>query len=347
MSGRTSARGGDSGPTPMDLDDDDDHHHLNGRGLVGGGYGGGGSGGGYGGVDEHVDLVSTSAAVVTAAAGGNDDDDGDDEDDDGDDGDGGDDGNGGGGGGGDRPMLTAEEAEWEASARAIAEKIQAEARRVADKVQRQQEGKESAMLGGEHRDDSFLTVDDIRSLLDVQIRDNAPTTAPPRYTSRYNRGGAGMAAAAVSDPAVALKLGEWFLGRARSIPLRLSYEERKHLRLVQAVMRGNEYTQKVDGKRHKTAARRSQAKMKCVQAVLMGMVTALSPDAGAKLVQDRDFSRYRTAIQTLFEIGRRYKIMNPDRMRGEYGKLLYLLQDEIIFLSFSFLINFFGWGGLV
>ena len=47
-------------------------------------------------------------------------------------------------------------------------------------------------------------------------------------------------------------LANWFLERSKYIPLRLSYEERKYLRLVKATMNGAEYTDLVDGKTHKS-----------------------------------------------------------------------------------------------
>ena len=245
--------------------------------------------------------------------------------------------------------LTAEEIAWEESARQMSSKIQKEfeeqAKQIADKVQRQQEGKESAMLDTSHQDQSFLMVDDLKQLLESQMKTNATASKAANNSgysnsnnrgygrgsynqqNRYNRGDANMAAAAIADPKVALKLGEWFLGRARYIPVRLSYDERKHLRQCKALMRGHEYTQKVDGKKYKSAARRTHAKAKAITSVLTGMITCLSSEAGKNLAKEKDFTRYHKAIQTLFEIGRRYKIMNPDRMRGEYGKMLYLLQD--------------------
>jgi Protein of unknown function (DUF2009) len=34
------------------------------------------------------------------------------------------------------------------------------------------------------------------------------------------------------------------------------------------------------------------------------------------------------ALQDAFEVGRRFRIMNPDRMRSTYGMLIYMLMDS-------------------
>ena len=62
-------------------------------------------------------------------------------------------------------------------------------------------------------------------------------------------------------------------------------------------------------------------------ALLSGIVVACDYNNGQELLEDRNFSRYKTFFRTVFEIVRRYKIMNPEKMRTSYGKLLYLLQD--------------------
>lgn len=48
---------------------------------------------------------------------------------------------------------------------------------------------------------------------------------------------------------------------------------------------------------------------------------------GQELVKNRNFKQNEEFFQNVFEVGRRYKIMNPDRMRATYGKLLYMLMD--------------------
>lgn len=49
---------------------------------------------------------------------------------------------------------------------------------------------------------------------------------------------------------------------------------------------------------------------------------------GQQLVADRDFDQNADFFQDVFEIGRRYKIMNPEKMRSEFGKLMYMLMDS-------------------
>ena len=44
---------------------------------------------------------------------------------------------------------------------------------------------------------------------------------------------------------------------------------------------------------------------------------------------ERAFSDYPDFFSPLFEVTRRYKIMNPEKMRDTYGKMVYLLQVRV------------------
>merc|ERR1719311_1406536 len=43
-----------------------------------------------------------------------------------------------------------------------------------------------------------------------------------------------------------------------------------------------------------------------------------------------EFGADAAFFQRCCEIGRRYKILNPERMRSDYGKLLWMLQDSLL-----------------
>ena len=79
----------------------------------------------------------------------------------------------------------------------------------------------------------------------------------------------------------------------------------------------------------KSSARRTHEQLKGVTAVLRGLVTACDYSSGQKLLADDDYTGYETFFRHMFEIARRHKIMNPEKMRTEYGKLVYLLQDAV------------------
>jgi hypothetical protein len=46
---------------------------------------------------------------------------------------------------------------------------------------------------------------------------------------------------------------------------------------------------------------------------------------GQELITNRSFEDNQEFFQKIFEIGRRHKIMNPEKMRDAYGKLMYML----------------------
>jgi len=116
--------------------------------------------------------------------------------------------------------------------------------------------------------------------------------------------------------------------RARYIPVRLVLPERKMLRLVESVVACSDYTSMVDV-RYPRRNRRAHVQLGLIGNILRGMVTACDYKAGQGLLDDNDYSQYDSFYRQMFEIARRHKIMNPEKMRTEYGKLIYFLQDVV------------------
>lgn len=116
--------------------------------------------------------------------------------------------------------------------------------------------------------------------------------------------------------------------RCKYIPLRLTLRERKMLRLLEAALSVSEYTDKVDILSYRSRMGRIHAQIKEICAILSGLVVASDYKAGQKLIADKEFNENETFFQDVFEVGRRHKIMNPEKMRSDYGKLVYLLQDS-------------------
>uniref|UniRef100_A0A383WEX6 Non-canonical E2 ubiquitin-conjugating enzyme C-terminal domain-containing protein n=1 Tax=Tetradesmus obliquus TaxID=3088 RepID=A0A383WEX6_TETOB len=119
-----------------------------------------------------------------------------------------------------------------------------------------------------------------------------------------------------------------FRERCKYIPLRLQLEERRLLRLLEAALNVSEYTDKVDILAWRSKTSRMHAQIKDFCAILSGLVVAQDYKRGQQLVADRDFEQNAEFFQDVFEIGRRYKIMNPEKMRSEFGKLMYMLMDS-------------------
>ena len=116
--------------------------------------------------------------------------------------------------------------------------------------------------------------------------------------------------------------------RAKYIPLRLTYEERKSLRMVNSAINVSDYTNTVDVE-FKKKARRQHVQLQQIVGFLSGIVACTGHEEGQIILEDRNFEAYENMLRTKMEISRRYKITNPEKMRSEYGKLVYLMQDAV------------------
>ncbi|KAE8989538.1 UPF0652 protein [Phytophthora rubi] len=114
---------------------------------------------------------------------------------------------------------------------------------------------------------------------------------------------------------------------AAFVPLRLDEDERALFNLLDAALNVSEYTDKVDVLSYRSPVKRVVHELNEMFGVLSGLMVANDFRLGRRLVQDKQFKDNESFFRQVFEIGRRYKIMNPERMRNNYGKMIYLLQD--------------------
>lgn len=189
------------------------------------------------------------------------------------------------------------------------------------------------MLTADYKDDAFqMSLDQIQELIQAHNANMNLKNSALRMKSYFSSGNTNMTTTPQDDVDL---LGKWYLERAKFVPMRLTLEERKRLRLVDAFLKGSTYVDRVDSvyqanaAKHDNKARlkRMNEKIKCITTTFIGFVGALNFEAGKELSTTRDFARYAEEFRSSFEIARRYKIMNPDKLRDSYGKMIMLLQD--------------------
>eukprot|EP01091_Cochliopodium_minus_P018351 TRINITY_DN7420_c0_g1_i1.p1 TRINITY_DN7420_c0_g1~~TRINITY_DN7420_c0_g1_i1.p1 ORF type:complete len:552 (+),score=144.01 TRINITY_DN7420_c0_g1_i1:38-1693(+) len=117
--------------------------------------------------------------------------------------------------------------------------------------------------------------------------------------------------------------------RSHFIPLRINDEERSLLKLLISALDVSEYTDKVDVIAWTGKKKRILQQLVEICSILSGLMLAKNYKSGQKLVTDKDFKDNESYFQMIFELGRRFKIMNPEKMRTEYGKMLFMLQDAV------------------
>lgn len=130
---------------------------------------------------------------------------------------------------------------------------------------------------------------------------------------------------------LSLKHGKYLRDRCRYIPLRLLPHERQLLHLLTAALSVSEYTSRVDIlPTHVSRTKRMVVQLKQICAILSGLVVASDFRLGQEMLVEREFSDNAEWFKSVFEIGRRYKVQNPDGMRGAYGMMMYMIQVSLV-----------------
>ena len=85
---------------------------------------------------------------------------------------------------------------------------------------------------------------------------------------------------------------------------------------------------KVDIFTWKSKTGRIHEQLQDICAILSGLAVAADYEVGQEMIKDRSFEENAEYFASVFEIGRRHKILNPKCMRTDYGKLMLMLMDS-------------------
>lgn len=114
------------------------------------------------------------------------------------------------------------------------------------------------------------------------------------------------------------------------IPMRLTEHERLLLNVLENALEVCEYTDVVDvtfSHTRKSKSSRIIESLVDTLSISCGLLTSNNLSKGEHMIVDRTLNDNVPIFRDLFEVGRRFKIMNPGKMRNTYGKLMYLLMD--------------------
>ncbi|GAX15401.1 hypothetical protein FisN_8Lh303 [Fistulifera solaris] len=151
---------------------------------------------------------------------------------------------------------------------------------------------------------------------------------------------------------------------AQWVPLRLTPSERALLTVLEQTLHVSEYTDNVDIASRRGAGVKTQRILEGILEachIATGLVAASGQEPSFGTTPSQDNTKIKTKkkkkkdikhkthykkqkktlsgahgdpaenalwLQTMFEIGRRHKVLNPASMRSTYGKLMYLMQDS-------------------
>ncbi|KAG0191496.1 hypothetical protein DFQ28_011681 [Apophysomyces sp. BC1034] len=90
------------------------------------------------------------------------------------------------------------------------------------------------------------------------------------------------------------------------------------------------HSDKIDIISYSNKGRRIVTQIKDLCAIISGLLASGDYKVGAQLFAGQSVKENEEFFQRVFEVGRRFKIMNPEKMRTIYGKLMYMLMDSVI-----------------